>query len=162
MTLVPPDGYSPQAIKECIDYEPKSADNPYVLTNFCKLLSLNYYRPDAFSMYSKHQCRLKLSYLVLKSGQTSLLLTVSEWILLDIFLGCGWYLEVKSTSFSERIYVDIGTKYTHYLYRKGNKTGLNSPPGILCRSKIWKGMKVLQADSIILGMYQKIVENSSN
>ena len=28
---------------ECIDYELKSADNPYVLTNFCKLLSFTYY-----------------------------------------------------------------------------------------------------------------------
>ena len=37
---------SAQAIKECIDYELKSADNPYVLTNFCKLLSLTYYRED--------------------------------------------------------------------------------------------------------------------
>ena len=36
--------YSAQAIKECIDYELKSADNPYVLTNFCKLLSLTYYK----------------------------------------------------------------------------------------------------------------------
>ena len=46
MTLVPPclGGYSAQAIKECIDYELKSADNPCVLTNFCKLLSLTYYR----------------------------------------------------------------------------------------------------------------------
>ena len=34
---------SAQAIKECIDYELKSADNPYVLTNFCKLLSLTSY-----------------------------------------------------------------------------------------------------------------------
>ena len=30
-------------VKECIDYEHKSADNPYVLTNFCKLLSVTYY-----------------------------------------------------------------------------------------------------------------------
>ena len=29
--------------KEFIDYELKSADNPYVLTNFCKLLSLTHY-----------------------------------------------------------------------------------------------------------------------
>ena len=36
-------GYSAQAIKECIDYELKSADIPYVLANFCKLLSLTYY-----------------------------------------------------------------------------------------------------------------------
>ena len=33
-------GYSAQAIKECIDYELKSADN--VVTIFCKLLSLTY------------------------------------------------------------------------------------------------------------------------
>ena len=32
-----PGGYSAQAIKECKDYELKSDDNPYVLTNFCKL-----------------------------------------------------------------------------------------------------------------------------
>jgi len=31
-------GYSAQAIEECIDYQLASADNPYVLTNFCKLL----------------------------------------------------------------------------------------------------------------------------
>ena len=36
-------GYSSRAIKECIDYELKSADNPYVLTKICKLLSLTYY-----------------------------------------------------------------------------------------------------------------------
>ena len=30
-------------LKKCIDYEPKSADNPNVLANFCKLLSLTYY-----------------------------------------------------------------------------------------------------------------------
>jgi hypothetical protein len=41
-------GYSAQAIKECIDYEVKSADNPYVLTNFCKLLSLTYYRRSEY------------------------------------------------------------------------------------------------------------------
>ena len=35
-------GYSAQAIKEYMDYELKSANNPYVLTNFCKLLSLTY------------------------------------------------------------------------------------------------------------------------
>ena len=29
-----------QAIKEYINYELKSADNPYVLTNFCKLPTL--------------------------------------------------------------------------------------------------------------------------
>ena len=40
-------GYSAQAIKECIDYELKSADNPCVLTNFCKLLSLTYYNTNA-------------------------------------------------------------------------------------------------------------------
>ena len=33
------DDCSAQAIKESIDYELKSADNPYVLTNFCRLLS---------------------------------------------------------------------------------------------------------------------------
>ena len=43
-----PGGYSAQAIKECIDYELKSADNPYALTNFCKLLSLTYYKTDPF------------------------------------------------------------------------------------------------------------------
>ena len=42
-----PGGYSAQAIKECIDYELKSADNPCVLTNFCKLLSLTYYNTNA-------------------------------------------------------------------------------------------------------------------
>ena len=36
-------GYSAQAIKECIDYDLKSANNPYVLTNFCQLLSLTCY-----------------------------------------------------------------------------------------------------------------------
>ena len=40
-------GYSAQAIKECIDYELKSADNLYVLMNFCKLLSLTYYTSDS-------------------------------------------------------------------------------------------------------------------
>ena len=39
-----PGGYSDQAIKECIDYELISADNPYVLKNFFKLLSLTYYK----------------------------------------------------------------------------------------------------------------------
>ena len=38
-----PGGYSAQAIKGCIDYKLKSADNLYVLTNVCKLLSLTYY-----------------------------------------------------------------------------------------------------------------------
>jgi hypothetical protein len=37
-------GYSAQAIKECKEYELKSADDPYVLANFCKLLSLTYYK----------------------------------------------------------------------------------------------------------------------
>ena len=32
----PSPGYSAQAIEECIDYELKSADNPYVPMNFCK------------------------------------------------------------------------------------------------------------------------------
>ena len=36
-------GYSAQVTKECIDYEFKSADNPYLPTNFCKLLSLTHY-----------------------------------------------------------------------------------------------------------------------
>ena len=35
-------GYSAQVIRKCIDYELKSTDNPYLLTNFCKLLSLTY------------------------------------------------------------------------------------------------------------------------
>ena len=35
--------YLAQAIKECIHYELTSAYNPYVRTNFCKLLSLTYY-----------------------------------------------------------------------------------------------------------------------
>ena len=30
------------AYQKCIDQKLKSADNPYVLTNFCKLLSLTY------------------------------------------------------------------------------------------------------------------------
>ena len=34
MTLL--GGYSAQVIKECVNYELKSADNPCVLTNFCK------------------------------------------------------------------------------------------------------------------------------
>ena len=46
-----PGGYSTQAIKECIDYELKSADNPYVLTNFCKLLSLTYYSWKHFWLF---------------------------------------------------------------------------------------------------------------
>ena len=33
---------------KCIDYELKSADNPSVLTKFCKLLSLTYYRRNAY------------------------------------------------------------------------------------------------------------------
>ena len=53
-----PGGYSAQTIKECIDYELKSADNPYVLTTFCKLLSLTYYSQDRYDVWStkkKHQ-----------------------------------------------------------------------------------------------------------
>ena len=37
-------GYSAQTINKCIDYELESADNPYALTKFCKLLSLTYYK----------------------------------------------------------------------------------------------------------------------
>ena len=36
--------YSAQAIKECIDYELESAENPHTLMNFCKPLSLTYYK----------------------------------------------------------------------------------------------------------------------
>ena len=36
-------GYSAQAIKESLDYELKTADNPYVLTNFWKLCSLTWF-----------------------------------------------------------------------------------------------------------------------
>ena len=52
-----PGGYSAQAIKECIVYERKSADNSYVLKNFCKLLSLTYYNTSlltaTYNVYNK-------------------------------------------------------------------------------------------------------------
>ena len=38
ITLEHPGGYSAQAIKGCIDYELKSADNLYVLPFFCQLI----------------------------------------------------------------------------------------------------------------------------
>ena len=53
-------GYSAQAIKECIDYEFKSAGNPKVLTNFCKLLSLTYYSHKTFLQNSWNFFALQL------------------------------------------------------------------------------------------------------
>ena len=47
----PPGGYSAQAIKEYIDYELKCADNPYILTDFFKLLSLTYYSLTAYKVW---------------------------------------------------------------------------------------------------------------
>ena len=48
MTLVPLWCYSAQAIKERTIYELKFADCPYVLTNFCKLLSLTFYSSNFY------------------------------------------------------------------------------------------------------------------
>ena len=63
ITLEHPGGYSAQAIKGCIDYELKSADNPYVLTNFCKLLSLTYIlREDViFALWYRNNADLKVN-----------------------------------------------------------------------------------------------------
>ena len=47
----------------CIDYELKSADNLYVLTNFCKLLSLTYYTSHTLRLWFLH--KVKEGYLFL-------------------------------------------------------------------------------------------------
>ena len=41
-------------IKKCIDQELKSADNPWVLTNFHKLLSSTYYSKNNFPFVCRH------------------------------------------------------------------------------------------------------------
>ena len=57
-----PGGYSARAIKECIDYELKSAENPYVLTNFCKLLSWTYYTLKCYGSKSKRSNIKQLNF----------------------------------------------------------------------------------------------------
>jgi hypothetical protein len=74
-----PGGYSAQAIKECIDYELKSTNNPYVLTKFWKLLSLAYYSPGwcttdnlsytIFSFSLRRSIMQTVYYLTRKRGQ---------------------------------------------------------------------------------------------
>ena len=49
----------------CIYYEIKSADNPYVLTNFCKLLSLTYYTPVGITRETGVQLSVREDYFLM-------------------------------------------------------------------------------------------------
>ena len=75
------DGYSAQAIKECIDYELKSSDNSYVLTNFCKLLSLTFYIFFCWSTCVLNLCSVQVPTKYLLDYQIQIQFTVIELLL---------------------------------------------------------------------------------